>query len=514
MGVDFELDTIPFMEQDHETSVCATSALWTFLLANNFQNNRFGISPFSITNIALTQNHVCNEDILAPGFTIEMICSCIKEKGLIPLVLETTNNETRNLLELIHIYLKSGYPVILGLQVFSNLEDIDDKEKSIGAHAVTVVGDKLSESKIYIHDDRIGFYASLKNEDKYWRLEYTDSISRVQQKLEDEFYLITDFVTGVYPKIRLPVSDVQTFNEKLISDLDLYVGKIDSKYKMFIQNLNAETYIIESSKLKTEVRNNYGTYKNNVDEFLYMPLPKNCWVIKYSYLKDECMLFIFDATDMIHGDCLLYVLYKSSAYMAVMETLFKAYKSEIEKGISLSNVFDKHLTSLYQYFNVREMKAIYQKLDDLFGIAKSPRYIKINEFLADEIKNQKPYCFTCLADVKDFAFSVEVSYYLWIIDEEGYLYIGTEDNSDDNSLCKGHPTLINGGKGRIGGEIWHEMDLSNNVHWYLNSQSGRYSWVDTEKHDLDKFLENVLKERIDIYFPSNKLKIKAQRPRK
>ena len=81
-------------------------------------------------------------------------------------------------------------------------------------------------------------------------------------------------------------------------------------------------------------------------------------------------------------------------------------------------------------------------------------------------------------------------------------------------MCKGHPTLINGGKGRIGGEIWHEMDLSNNVHWYLNSQSGRYSWVDTEKHDLDKFLENALKERIDIYFPSNKFKIKAQRPRK
>lgn len=115
--------------------------------------------------------------------------------------------------------------------------------KSLGAHAVTVVGDKISESEVYIHDDRIIFYARLKLEEDYWKLEYTDSASKVIDKPEDEFYKITDFITGVYQKIRLPVSYIQKFCEKLKDDLCKYVGKINSQYESFTFRQDKESGI-------------------------------------------------------------------------------------------------------------------------------------------------------------------------------------------------------------------------------------------------------------------------------
>lgn len=515
LGVTFELDTIPFMEQDHETSVCATSALWTFFLANNYYKTSVGVSPFSITNIALTKNQVCNDDILAPGFTVEMICSCIREKGLSPLVLDVDQKDNKNILDLIHIFLKSDYPVILGLQVYSKKEDIVDINKSFGAHAVTVVGDQLSKSEVYIHDDRIGFFARLKLENNYWKLEYTNSASKVIQKPEDEFYVITDFVTGIYKKIRLPVSYIQKFCEKLKDDLCKYVSKRNSNYESYILNVEFEPYIVDSSQYKEKVRGEYKSYKNNIDDFFYMPLPKFCWIVQINYDGQECASFLFDATDMEYGNCLLYILFKSNAWHEVITKLYEAYKKEFIKGISRTNIFTKQLSPLYNYFDLKEKNknTIYQKLDNLFGIAKGPLYLKSEEFIADEIKNQEPHCFTCLSDVKDFIFSEKVPYYLWIIDEEGYLYIGLEDNDDKDSLCKGHPTLINGRKGRIGGEIWSETNGSE-IHWYINHQSGRYSWIDTDKSLLKKFMDNVINERINVYFKQYNFSYKEKRPRK
>jgi RHS repeat-associated protein len=60
--------------------------------------------------------------------------------------------------------------------------------------------------------------------------------------------------------------------------------------------------------------------------------------------------------------------------------------------------------------------------------------------------------------------------YLWVIDESGNLRIGVEapiTPGSPNAL--GHPTLVEGGKARVGGEIRYEDG------WYVNDNSGRYS---------------------------------------
>ena len=144
-------------------------------------------------------------------------------------------------------------------------------------------------------------------------------------------------------------------------------------------------------------------------------------------------------------------------------------------------------------------------MTELYGFAKSPRYINPEEFTAVELKDQNAYKITSKEDANKFKFDSNIDYYIWIIDEEGFLYIGTEDKEDLNSVNKGHPTLIQGRKGRIGGEIHHKNlteDQKDIIVWTINSKSGRYSWEDdsNSKDNISHYLRNALNEKFRLYF--------------
>lgn len=250
-GIDFTVQSIPFMEQDHVVSVCATSALWTFLYTNKIKNNLRIQSPYEITNGALLKNNTFKGDNLTPGYTIDMICQCIKDNKLSPILFDATKLNINDLKEICHIFIQSGYPVILGLQVYNK------SMEEIGLHAVTVLGDNEEDSKLYIHDDRLGFYVSLK-EDKnnYWGLFYPKSASKKLQKADDEYYKITDIVTGIYPKIRLPLASIRLLCKYLRADLIEFTDIPSLEYLRF--NIS----IIESNKLKQQVRESYSSYRN------------------------------------------------------------------------------------------------------------------------------------------------------------------------------------------------------------------------------------------------------------
>lgn len=516
LGIDFKIDTIPFMEKDYITSVCATSALWTFFASNEFVKDYSIKNPFSITSTAMVQNECFAEDNLTPGFSIDMIYNCIKEKGLSPLLFNTKEMSSEIIMSVIHTFLSSGYPVVMGLAVYEDETDIGNEEKAKGLHAVTIVGDKYSENKLYVHDDRIGFFARLIKQDSknYWELKYTKPVSRATESHKDEYYVPTDLVTGIYPKIRLPLSDIRKFCKFFIDDLK---ENISNTVESEILNYDYRIKVLSSNKLKEEIRRSITSY-TNAKELIYMPLPKFCWIATFYYNEIPCFSFIFDTTDMLHSNnCLLYILYTKTVFGEIINELYKYYDNEITNGKPISKVVSKKLSPLYQFLKNQENNTcnIYSFLDDEFGRAKWPQYLKQDEFIADELKNQKPFCFKCKKDAELFNFDVSIPYYLWIIDENGYLYIGTENKSDPDSLNKGHPTLINGRKGRIGGEI-HPITDSKELStilspeklneyssvWTVNSQSGRYSWDDDNNLEkLNEFLNNAIEERFKPYFP-------------
>lgn len=87
--------------------------------------------------------------------------------------------------------------------------------------------------------------------------------------------------------------------------------------------------------------------------------------------------------------------------------------------------------------------------------------------------------------------AIEAVIILWVVDEGGDLYFAMEDVIDTqmsrlqrprtrgislNDAVKplGHPLLIAGGRGRIGGEIYVDRDENDNSVLILNNRSGRY----------------------------------------
>lgn len=516
LGINFSIDTIPFMEQDHVISVCATSALWSFFNASKYINKEPLNSPFSITKEALVNNNCYDDNNLTSGYTVEMICDCIKKNGLIPLHFDVDVSNKEVLKEYIHCFLTSDYPIILGLDVYKKKLQSNpyspkfiknDNGKKVydfhGLHAVVVVGDSLnssSGSKLYIHDDMIGPYACLKENDFCWELDFEKTAAHAVSPHEPEFYVPTDIILGIHPKVRLPYKNIRLFCKFFIEDF----SKSNLEKIAMKENLEYAIRVCESNKLKKYLRENNELYCNASD-LIKTPLPRFVWIADFYFAKENlCFSFVFDATEVPHGKSLLYILYTSEVFFKQLIRLYEFYKNPIFNSSNHGNVYEMMDSNMHPFYIFFDEESHRKEDNDalltrLFGIAKSPKYIRDNEYSFDEIRDQKPAEFKSFEDVKksDFKFDISQNYYIWIIDEFGYLYIGTEDKQDPNSPNQGHPTLINGRKGRIGGELSYSQDKKK---WIINSKSGRYSWNDTAEQDLNIYLGNAMRERFIPYF--------------
>lgn len=533
-GIDFAIDTIPFMEQDHVISVCATSALWSFFHASKYIGKESLKSPFSITKDALVNNNCYDDNNLTPGYTVEMICDCIKNNGLIPLHFDVDVENEDVLKEYIHCFLESGYPVILGLDVYrkkitenpySEKFKKDNKGKDDyefhGLHAVTVLGDCFvdsDETKIYIHDDMIGPYACLHKSDFCWELDFKETASHSLEPHSPEFYVPTDIIIGIHPKIRLPYKSIRLFCKYLLNDINSICnhGQKDSE---LIKGFKYKVRVIESNNIKSFLRTNASLYYN-AEDLVITPLPRFVWIADFYYGESNvCFSFVFDATEVPQGKSLLYILYADVSFVKILTNLYNFYKSPIINNSNKGNVYemmDSNVYPFYNYFNdkMNQIEKHDELLTRLFGNAKSPKYIKDEEYVHDEVKGQNAFKFKCFEDVEKnkFSFDKNQEYYLWIIDEEGYLYIGTENKDDPNALNKGHPTIINGRKGRIGGEIHYSRSSGNCLcsckKWIIDSKSGRYSWSDSNPEKINEYLKNALTERFIPYFKGYTFEIK------
>jgi hypothetical protein len=76
--------------------------------------------------------------------------------------------------------------------------------------------------------------------------------------------------------------------------------------------------------------------------------------------------------------------------------------------------------------------------------------------------------------------------YIWAIDKEGNLRIGIEAEVAPGKRL-GHPTLLEDGKARVGGEIKFNEQTKE---WRINDESGRYS-RGRENKERNQILENV-----------------------
>lgn len=359
-GLDLEVQTIPFQEQDDAISACATAALWMALHAIPGKDPYNVPSPHKLTSNA---QKVLEEGIIphkiTKGLTISQMAQAIKEEGLAPLV--CVPHSTSYAKALIRAYSSANIPIVLGIELYFR-----SSNRVIGNHAVTVLGWKkgselkefdapdlandyhyrteesnegradseklysqlfLESSKInglYCHDDQIGPYSLISIPDEYsfgltkeWILQNNESVDAT----------IVSVLVPCSPKVRIHFSYIYEIVKALNSMLYLpYYYRLGCKLTW---DIRLETVC---NFRKTILAGNYGYRKENTKfKVLSTPFPRFIWVVdQYIQEKEEedidkekVVSFIFDATDIQNSDFTINVIHSNEKVYTANRTILK-----------------------------------------------------------------------------------------------------------------------------------------------------------------------------------------------
>lgn len=166
-GFSLNVRGLAFQQQDRGVSACATTALWSSIHKVAPLEGLAIPTPAEITEAASRYFLAGGRSLPSEGLTIHQICEATRAAGLAPLVIPSVSPE-QDRAQLLG-YTSSGLAPILALRPTSGAAD---------GHAVCCVGIKLGNvqpqpddklhyrdaatavESIYVHDDRLGPYAS------------------------------------------------------------------------------------------------------------------------------------------------------------------------------------------------------------------------------------------------------------------------------------------------------------------------------------------------------------------
>jgi len=546
-GVNLVVGSIAFQEQDRVLSACATSALWSFFHAQTRLGDAQLPSPIEITKSAYSDNPYVDVPFPNAGLSLGMMCRGVRANGLEPKLLTIPEDDPDPdlFLEMIYAYCSGGHPLLMGVTVYRKVlrtphpqgkggwnlkQGLADflirfsrsknrrrfrNHEPIGLHAVTILGFALAPQqqeelpddarirmrghrihKLYIHDDRTGPFACLERVDEGWELEIEGQFSQVQ-RIEKEIYHPTDLILGLYHKIRLHYLRMRATCTSLqirllqILDIDYKDDPEDLKaIRTYLGSLEWDIKIEEVSNIKERIRKDPNVLTEKED-FLTRSFPKYIWTLKTWIGSEPIFELLFDATDIPQGSAFLGVVH----YDEEIEGLFGKFAEFCRNSyheFRNENKFDStpldHLGGIVEYFT---KQATYgDSLDGMYGRPKLPKYIKDFEIAHDLLQSQSPKIMHC--ECTDFQLCPENDY-IWVINLEGGLVVGHELEEGRDGYG-GHPTLLRGAPGRIGGELRFREDT-----WLINARSGRYSYTYSPL-EQKKFLQNALNNKFRPYF--------------
>ncbi len=326
-GLDLYIDSLAFQEQDTVTAACATSALWSALQKVTQIFHYYSPTPSEITSYA-TKYMQFTRAIPSPGLTIEQICQAITEMGLEPDIREYINPKNESdiklpLLSFIYSYLRSGLPIVLGM----NMEGI--------LHTSTLVGYQIAQSpvienelgcidetystlkfkgsnikKLFAHDDQIGPFSEMKVElDADGK-----SIFLRSNTLENGGTPIpikpTEVIIPLYHKIRVPMLALlpHIFSVvKLVNSLEI-LPYLDS-------DIEWDMYLTCVNEFKKEffIDENQSCIDKN--EVLFDDYPRFFW--RSIAFNKEIKLFelLGDATDMERSCQVFKIIFYDKKFM-------------------------------------------------------------------------------------------------------------------------------------------------------------------------------------------------------
>jgi hypothetical protein len=314
-GLDLEVESLAFQEQDSVVAACATSALWSVFQGTGHLFHHAIPSPVEITRAASVNAITQSRCLPNHGLSLEQMSQAIRSVGLEPFAVGVSDEFI--LRSTVYAYLKCRIPIILGVVLW----DVSNNEpKLMGRHAVAVTGFRLDSKsdlkpafdadfqttatridRLYAHDDGIGPFARMlfdpqTNSKKIslttsWA---TDSGIDDKVRAEPEVVLIP-----VYHKIRIPFGRIQT-------DLMAFDSILNEVRKVLLKQFSTQLPKIEWDVYLTTVNDlRRDLFANAVAsvkfEALTRPMPKYIWRATAIASNTPVFELLFDATDIEQG---------------------------------------------------------------------------------------------------------------------------------------------------------------------------------------------------------------------
>lgn len=498
-GIDLEVESLAFQEQDKVVSACATTAIWTALHACRWKNEKQIPACSQITTNAINFIDGSNNSFPNKELTNKQILRALDFEDFKyhnESIEETTGSQ---LFETIRCHIDSDIPVIIGGQIYTT-------EGHLGGHAVTILGYKEENDvfSCYAHDDRFGPFAKARiiEQDGCCQLTLQKKNDNGEWLAPHEFLRVSSLIIPTHKKVRIPY----TFPQRTCN----LIIKIYEKWLISKKNEDAsgsftfalQLYQISDIKkiiLGATCDETYGdlqVFQKNRAHFLTKSYARFQWVATFHFQGEVAFRVLFDATDIPQGNAVSGVFIEKQNVSRILLDLLKKWvpADEVERQN------ESFINSVIKFLKAPIADDYYAYLDRTFGELRAPKYLYDNEVIDGAInfnESVQPYYERSDKSLDEiFADHPQEGHtIIWAISADGALLIGVEEKGKG----QGHPTITGFKPARIAGELHR---LVENSGWGINFKSGRYSSGYT---DADFLLENALLRFKDVFPKSSSL---------
>ncbi len=342
-GIDLEVESLPFQEQDSVVSACATVALWSCLrqAARIFEVTAPKPAQITLMNSTFRRGR----SIPSTGLELEEVCSVIRDSGLEPEVFDLNDPEgSKRWLSIIYAYLHAKIPVFLGVECIENGTGVamhalavsgfttrkDEKPFFLKEHVNQKVPELklkgLRMTELYVHDDDLGPFSRLfvaaprTRFQKDVRLQASDPyVGRT--KIPSSYYVPRTLVVPVYAKIRVSFIDVEG-----------WVSSLDDLLRETVQfDGIAEWDIVLTSvhNLKRNYKSRLTGEKEKLDRMLRQ-MPRFLWHVRLLVNESDLLEFTIDATDSAQGAEVYDCIFHNDELKAAMNVIIPLSLSQSE----------------------------------------------------------------------------------------------------------------------------------------------------------------------------------------
>ncbi|MDO8457708.1 MAG: hypothetical protein Q7T07_12470 [Burkholderiaceae bacterium] len=340
-GLQLEVHSLAFQEQDTVVAACATSALWSCFQGTGKLFQHVIPPPVEITNWAgdhMPENLLTASARAFPnaGLTGTQMAHAVRRVGLEPFVVGANSRYSLN--GVMYAYLRGKIPSILACKLISGL---GTPEFSVmGGHAIALTGFSLGDSlasgfgptgfmlrstridKIYGHDDQVGPFARM-----VWdKVQINSPASTDQPQLapqqveflktswQGSVHANAEFVLlPLYHKIRVPFSVIHDAMLSLDAVLEISRSSLPTQARA-----EWDIYLTTANDYKTSVRADYSGFEFDIKPSLLVDLPRFVWRVTVRTEEQLQLDFLFDATGIAQHDLLVHVVSTGGAYAQML----------------------------------------------------------------------------------------------------------------------------------------------------------------------------------------------------